>query len=346
MEKYSQFRDKGTAIAPFLPIPSPPTGALWTPVHFLLILVRVPAVLFLSIFYFCILEWLPVGEVVRKCVLWILLVVPGVWWVDLQVDGVKRGKLAEAQDQLPHPGTIIASSFISPLDPLYLAGIFCPIFTRSYPNTRKVERITLLRAILLAFSRPRLTPANPDNLVTLKELQDKNPNSIICVFPECTTTNGRGILPISPSLLTADSKTRIYPVNLRYTPGDVTTPVPGNAFAWFWRLLSKPTHVMRVRIARSMYNNASLEFPRKEKVEVEASGSDLGFDEDIFDMPKLRNGGKAGGSVAGHERVTREEQQVLDRVGEDLARLGRVKRVALGLEEKAEFVKVWSSRRR
>ncbi len=64
--------------------------------------------------------------------LWVVLAVPGVWWVDLRVDGVKRGKLAEKKDLLPQSGTIIASSFTSPLDPLYLAGIFTPIFTRLF----------------------------------------------------------------------------------------------------------------------------------------------------------------------------------------------------------------------
>jgi hypothetical protein len=44
--------------------------------------------------------------------------------------------------------------------------------------------------------------------------------------------------------------------------------------------------------------------------------------------------------------VSPDEQEVLDRVGEDLARLGRVKRVGLGVEEKIEFVKVWGSRKR
>jgi hypothetical protein len=67
---------------------------LWAPIHVLLFLLRVPCILFLSVFYFLILEILPVGELCKKCVLWVLLVVPGVWWVDLQVDGVKRGYVA------------------------------------------------------------------------------------------------------------------------------------------------------------------------------------------------------------------------------------------------------------
>lgn len=330
----------GTAIAPFLPVPTPPAGALWTPVHITLFIVRAPAILFLSLFYFGLLEWLPVGSFVKKCVLWVVLAVPGVWWVDLRVDGVKRGTLAEKQDHYPHPKTIIASSFTSPLDPLYLAAIFCPVFTRSWPNEPRVEVITLFSAILLAFSKPQLAPSKTAKLYTLKELTAKYPDSSICVFPECTTTNGRGILPFSPSLLTAGPKTKIYPVNLRYTPGDITTPVPGNVFSWIWKLLSKPTHFMRVRVARHMYNNPSLDSPIA-KVE-KASATDMGFDTNIFDSPHLRNGVKHGGE----EEKQNEEQKVLDRVGEDLARLGRVKRVGLGVAEKIEFVKIWMSRRR
>lgn len=44
--------------------------------------------------------------------------------------------------------------------------------------------------------------------------------------------------------------------------------------------------------------------------------------------------------------VSAEEQKVLDRIAEDLARLGRVKRVGLGVFEKIEFLKVWGSRKR
>lgn len=40
-----------------------------------------------------------------------------------------------------------------------------------------------------------------------------------------------------------------------------------------------------------------------------------------------------------------DERHVLERVGEDLARLGRVKRVGLGVQEKIEFVKIWKKRR-
>ncbi|OAL55058.1 hypothetical protein IQ07DRAFT_608841 [Pyrenochaeta sp. DS3sAY3a] len=356
MEKYSQFRDKGTAIAPFLPVPAPPSSIIWTPFHVFLFVCRLPFVVSVSFFYFCILEWTPVGSALKYAVLWLMLGIPGVWWVDLQVDGVKRGQLHSSKDNLPKAGTIIASSFTSPLDPLYLAAIFQPIFTRSYPHTRNVERITLFRAILLAFSAPKLAPPPTTKLVSLSHLTSANPHKIICVFPETTTTNGRGILPLSPSLLSAAGSTKIYPVNLRYTPQDITTPVPGSYASWAWRLLSRPSHQMRVRIATRLYNSATQDSPAKLRGSKWDDGlaPATGYDTNIFDQPDFRNGydGDEGGGMsvdvdgdAGGE-VSVKEQRVLDRVAEDLARLGRVKRVGLGPGEKVEFLKVWGKRRR
>jgi hypothetical protein len=81
----------GTAIAPFLPVPPAPVSFAWTPVHVFLFLVRLPIVLSLSVLFFGLIEWLPVGGTIRYAVLWALLGATGVWWVDFQVDGVKRG---------------------------------------------------------------------------------------------------------------------------------------------------------------------------------------------------------------------------------------------------------------
>jgi hypothetical protein len=67
--------------------------------------------------------------------------------------------------------------------------------------------------------------------------------------------------------------------------------------------------------------------------------------------------GKANGMTSGMESsanangqlgsaMTLEEKKVLDRVGEDLARMGKVKRVGLGVKEKAEYVEVWKANQR
>lgn len=108
MEKFSQYRDRGmrrllfrycmcetddiagSGIAPFLPIPTEASG-IALPFHIFLFTIRVPLLLSVTLCYFLFLQWLPIGPLGRKAALWVILGVPGIWWVDLQIDGVKKG---------------------------------------------------------------------------------------------------------------------------------------------------------------------------------------------------------------------------------------------------------------
>ena len=155
------------------------------------------------------------------------------------------------------------------------------------------------------------------------------------VLPECTTTNGRGILPFSPSLLGTPSTAQIFPVNLRYSPADVTTPVPGTYLSFLWNLCSKPTHTIRVRIAEAVYNTTAnqpvLGQSKQDSYDTNYFASDSGAETLVNDSDG--------------DGLSADERKLLERIGEDLARLGRVKRVGLTVREKAEFVKVWTKTR-
>ena len=237
--------------------------------------------------------------------------IPGIWWVDLQIDGVKRGHLSQQPaSRVPHPGSVIAASFTSPVDAIYLAAVFDPVFTVSFPGTRKVRQISLFRAVAQALSPVQLSLPRASlrggSVTDIGALLQAHPDRIIVVFPECSTTNGKGVLPFSPSLLATPSSASIFPVSLRYTPPDITTPVPGAWATFLWNLLSRPTHCIRVRIAEGVSNTA------------------VGLGE-------------------GESTLAPEEQNMLDRIAESLARLGRNKRVGLTLVEKAAFVKAWAN---
>jgi hypothetical protein len=148
------------------------------------------------------------------------------------------------------------------------------------------------------------------------------------LLPESTTTNGRAILPLSPALLEAPGSVKIFPISIKYAPSDVTTPVPGwkEACRFLWNLCSRPSHTIRVRVAEPMFNTVAVGV---NNVSDENDGGDLG------DLGEI-----------GREVMLRpEEKAVLDKVGEALARLGRVKRVAIGVREKIDFVRVWEKRR-
>ncbi|KAI1215148.1 uncharacterized protein F4807DRAFT_23059 [Annulohypoxylon truncatum] len=330
MEKYSQFRDRGSGISPFIPSTTP-ASFLSKLLHGALFLFRLPFFLGYSAFFFLFLDHLPsllIPQVVRKLLLWTLLGIPGIWWVDLQLDGVKRGSLSQ-QPSSRFPGnaprSIIAAQFTSPVDALYLAAIFDPIFTVSYPGTRKVQRVSLLRAILLALAPPNpSSPPTADNMTTLRALVEQNPHRVVAVFPEMSTTNGKGILPFSPSLLSAPADAHIFPVSMRYTPADITTPVPGAYLGFLWNLLGRPTHLIRVRIAEAVANDSSA-----------ATNGNTPLDD----------GGDEGLEVDG-ERLTGEEQRLLDKIAEALARLARNKRVGLTLRDKASFIEAWNKGRK
>ncbi|MCJ1364930.1 hypothetical protein MMC16_004047 [Acarospora aff. strigata] len=373
MEKYSQYRDRGSGIAPFFPIPTQPSG-IYLPLHIFLFLFRLPLLLTVTLSYFIVLQWLPIGSLGKKACLWSILGVPGVWWIDLQIDGVRKGyvllststlltpgtshltphtahsSLAKHhKDRFPQPSSIIASSSTSPIDALYLAAIFDPIFTASYPTTRQVQRITLLQALLRTFSHPQSTPPPNTPLTDLTTLLKAHPTRVIVVFPECTTTNGRGILQFSPSLLTAPPTTKIFPLSLRYTPGDITTAVPGAYFSFLWNLLSKPTHCIRVRIAENVYNT-----PTTTTTTMAARVARSSYATNFLDTLQDDTGSSSTDTLLGSEEgdgglavpITADERRVLDKVAEALARLGRVKRVGLGVKEKAEFVRAWTRQRR
>lgn len=181
-----------------------------------------------------------------------------------------------------------------------------------------MKQVSLLQAIIHAFDSPEPTPPHSSkaDLTDISTLIKRNPDRCIVVFPECTTTNGKGILELSPSLCSASPSTKIFPINLRYEPADVTTPIPGSYARFVWNLLSKPSHFIRVRIAESVSQESAANMPAQNKQD----GSDA--------------------------TLNPEQQKMMFLVGDSLARLGRVKRVGLGVRQKQEFVRMWDKTRK
>ena len=121
--------------------------------------------------------------------------------------------------------------------------------------------------------------------------------------------------------------------------------------------MSKPTHCIRIRISESVYNNAQspqqspsissfsprsplspgpwspVSPPYHDQNGLDgANVKEVESDSDTETLLEFEEG----------QVVSELEKRVLDRVGESLARMGRVKRVGLGVKEKADFVKAWT----
>lgn len=239
--------------------------------------------------------------------------------------------------RLPQAGSVIASTCASPIDALYLAAIFDPVFTASYPSTRLVEPISLFQAMLRAFFAPKQAPSTNADLVDLETLLAQHPSRAIVVFPECTPSNGRAILPLSPSLLSTPRSTKVYPVNLRYTSSDITTPIPHAYFTFLWNLCSQPTHCIRIRVAEAVPPVAH----------AAPSARVSSYNTNYLDT--LDNAGSDADTLVGSEElepITKEEKAFLDKIAESLARLGRIKRVGLGVKDKEDFVAAWTRSKR
>ncbi|PSR87101.1 acyltransferase [Coniella lustricola] len=351
MEKFSQFRDRGSGVSPFMPHTSSSSAAARL-LHIGLFTFRLPFLLAYTAFYFLLAANIPfLPQALQKLLTWGFLGIPWIIWGDLQLDGVKRGSLSQQPpERMPGapPASVIAANLTSPVDAVYLAAVFDPIFTISYPHSRHVRRVGLFGAIWHALSpaqlrtTPSASSSSSSNLTTLADLIAANPRRVVAVFPECATTNGQGILPFSPSLLTVPGNVKIFPVSIRYTSPDIATPVPGAWFTFLWKLLSRPTHVMRIRIADAVYNTAGMINGLRSEASASASQASV----DATGQHARARTGAAGNRIGegSDAHVSAEEQRVLDRVAENLARLGRNKRVGLTVEDKARFVEAWKKK--
>lgn len=84
-----------------------------------------------------------------------------------------------------------------------------------------------------------------------------------------------------------------------------------------------------MRIAESVYNTSQSPATR-------SSTSDLAHDDRVSSSDTL---------LGSEEDTNTAEKRVLHKVAEALARLGRVKKVGLGVKDKENFVKTWSKKR-
>jgi hypothetical protein len=110
--------------------------------------------------------------------------------------------------------------------------------------------------------------------------------------------------------------------------------------------LSEPTHCIRVRIAESVVVRSTWEtIPPQNGFRPGQDTLPRPYGYNYFDTLEGDSGGSTGSSAQSAEDVQKplsdEQQTILMRVGEGLARLGRAKRVGLGVREKQDFVKAW-----
>ncbi|KAJ1548243.1 hypothetical protein HK096_007409 [Nowakowskiella sp. JEL0078] len=212
------------------------------------------------------------------------------------------------QDVKILPGEILVANHISYIDIFYLAAKFAPTFVEIGDNGT-VSPISTWKAIADVGLTPKKDLKNLNGL-SLEELASKLKTSgggPIVVFPEGTTSNGRGLLKFLPVLNSLDlSKFRIQLIGLKYEFEEFSPSFTvGSKLFHMFGLLSQFGNFLEVK---QLPVDEVRETPNNQKIAELSNGEDL----------------------------------VTNKIGTLLSQMLRIRRLGLGRDDKSDFLEYYS----
>lgn len=232
MEKFSNWRDKGTGISPFMPVDNPQQPLKKFLVNPVVVAVKLP--LLYILYAFTLMAPKPVLLVILKQIF-------GVSDIDLLVEGVRKLKTAEIDRKRPGLNHLVVANFISPIDVLLLFVISAATSINSVvillPRDGKLHALSFWQFAKVPFLEPG-APLNGAELADYATLKNK----FVILFPEGTSSNNKAVLPfdksIDPKLLQLSGFSYLTIV-LRVYPNLITLPVPNvTPFQYMCKLLT------------------------------------------------------------------------------------------------------------
>ncbi|KAF9226457.1 hypothetical protein BS17DRAFT_727900 [Gyrodon lividus] len=376
MEKFSAFRDPGTGIQPFLPLVPPAENAFLAtslaPIRGTLAVIRSLLVIVIAFLYFILVNVLSmilipipplrrlVGAVSTVILTRLVLYVLGFMWIPEELVARKRGKFPEIPWS-PKAGDIIVSNWSSWIDVLWLSYRFNPIFvlplvdkptpsvfsasdstpisyrpgrmagtgsaaistpTRT-PSPRQTIRGFHQVSLLSMIRITGRTPQSP-SLSSFSTLEDirKSAERPVVVLPECTTSNGRGLLRFAHVFEGIDVPTKGYNVFVMCTRYDPPTTLQRTlAHPIASPTLNPLRHLFAISSALSLQSMSVRMLPLSE-----SPSSQLFMVSEVVPGPTVD--------------VLSEACAVL------IARIGKMKRLGFGWEDKAAFLNIYWGQRK
>ncbi|TPX31062.1 hypothetical protein SmJEL517_g05518 [Synchytrium microbalum] len=241
MEKYSRWRDPGTGIHAFVP-PVPLRGdrngfqtftsiaksyILGPPLAFIKLTVAMILVVVFALLELVGQMLAPITLIQRAytrlvnfVLLRSLLLLLGFYWIKSENVTVKKGARRSSSRTQPtrqsvQAGDIIATNHTSYLDVLYLGARYAPMFVTP---TQTPGQVTV-ETIWSAFARSIRSPPLPETGLRLSDVVKtaKSNGCSVAVFPEGTTSNGRGILRMTKVFHGLEpDKVRVHVIGLKY----------------------------------------------------------------------------------------------------------------------------------
>lgn len=216
MEKFSNWRDKGTGISPFMPVELPKLPLKKFLVDPLTLLVKLPVFLFL----YAVATVAP--KPVFKVIFTLLFRFED---LALLVEGVRRTKTAEIDQHRPSTNQVIVSNWVSPLDVfvIYLISTVGSLgdIDVLVPLKTGVYKLTPWQTVLLFFGEDISVGAKVSDLA-------KSSGKLVILFAEGTATNNRAVLPVVqvPQTFTSLAQFSYAALVLKVYPNSLTLPIP------------------------------------------------------------------------------------------------------------------------
>lgn len=192
MEKFTNWRDKGTGIAPFIPTPPPLAqekglkGFLGG-ISFVLKLILASPIVLVAL----LLKWTPAYHPLCKVAIKMIFG----WNLQVSVQGVKSRK--QGPQSMPSKGKVYIVNYTSPLDPLVLWFIargpvaFC--VPKPQRKTASLYRLNFWEIVQFTLGGSTWGSAQHD-FQEIKSAMELS-NYVTYVFAEGTTSNGKSVLP-------------------------------------------------------------------------------------------------------------------------------------------------------
>ncbi|EMD40656.1 hypothetical protein CERSUDRAFT_111238 [Gelatoporia subvermispora B] len=289
------------------------------------------------------------------------LLLVGVFWIPVETVTRKRGRAKKPEYWKPKAGDIIVSNWASWVEVLWLAFRFNPIFVlpvasadvtlpdqSSTPLTRTPGRRTGTGSAAISSPSARkptprvnITGFRPVSLLSMlgatghvptsTQSGSTSPNSLeeirnqadrpIVVFPECTTSNGRGLLRVADvfqGIQVPVTLFRVFIMSARYDLPTTLTPSP-----------TLPISSAFMNPLPHMFHLTTSLFPFTPTIRL-----------------LVPSGSPSSGSFLLSEFLSEETDDPLSEVCATLiAQLGKMKRLGLGWEDKAAFLELYRSKK-
>ncbi|GMM52745.1 hypothetical protein DASB73_037080 [Starmerella bacillaris] len=235
MEKYSLYRDESTGIAPFYMPKSNPNNSNKF-IHAALVVYSVItttlAMICLGLYFLVLDKILPefLAEVVMT---WILLIPLRVFNVKLTYENEKKASVRKRSIIKANPGDIILSNFVSPLDAFVYRSFRRTIF--AFPTKDGLFEIS---SAFKAMKRALAENNDYSKKQSLEEISNyaKERNSVVVVFVEGTTSNGKGLLTLKNLDYKNIAKVEgnVFTSAIKYNPQYAASPLPCSLLSYIW----------------------------------------------------------------------------------------------------------------